>query len=94
MAHLLVIGGTDSSGGAGVHADIETIHRLGGTCSLCITAVTAQGGGNLFKSHSVPSSIVQDQLESIIEQNFFSFFKLFLKKTKFFKFFEVLYFKK
>jgi len=70
VAHLLVIGGTDSSDGAGVHADIETIHRLGGTCSLCITAVTAQGGGNLFKSHSVPSSIVQDQLESIIEQNF------------------------
>ena len=42
MTKILVIGGTDCSGGAGVSADIETITKLGGYCYLCVTAVTAQ----------------------------------------------------
>jgi hydroxymethylpyrimidine/phosphomethylpyrimidine kinase len=70
VAHILVIGGTDSSCGAGAYADIETINGLGGTCSLCVTAVTVQGGPSHFKSHSVPPSIVQGQLESIEDQEF------------------------
>ena len=68
MPNLLVIGGSDSSGGAGVSADIQTIHHLGGSSSLCVTAVTAQGPRGFFQSHAIPGSILQAQLESIREE--------------------------
>jgi hydroxymethylpyrimidine/phosphomethylpyrimidine kinase len=67
VPNLLVIGGSDSSGGAGVSADIQTIHHLGGSSTLCVTAVTAQGPRGFFQSHAIPGSILQAQLESIRE---------------------------
>jgi hydroxymethylpyrimidine/phosphomethylpyrimidine kinase len=39
---VLVIAGSDSSGGAGIQADIKTITMLGGYAMTAITAVTAQ----------------------------------------------------
>ena len=41
-ARILAIGGSDSSGGAGVQADIKTISALGGYALSAITAITAQ----------------------------------------------------
>ena len=38
----LAIAGSDSSGGAGIQADIKTITMLGGYAMTAITAVTAQ----------------------------------------------------
>ena len=68
MPTVLVIGGTDSSGGAGVSADIETISYLGGSCLPIITAVTAQGNNGLFHSHAIPPSVLANQLDSIDER--------------------------
>jgi len=39
---ILIIAGSDSSGGAGIQADIKTVTMLGGYAMTAITAVTAQ----------------------------------------------------
>ena len=39
---ILAIAGSDSSGGAGIQADIKTITMLGGYAMTAITAATAQ----------------------------------------------------
>ena len=39
---ILIIAGSDSSGGAGVQADIKTVTALGSYAMTAITAVTAQ----------------------------------------------------
>ena len=39
---ILIIAGSDSSGGAGVQADIKTVTSLGSYAMTAITAVTAQ----------------------------------------------------
>ena len=39
---VLIIAGSDSSGGAGIQADIKTVTSLGSYAMTAITAVTAQ----------------------------------------------------
>ena len=62
MSRLLVIGGSDSSGGAGVFADLKTCHDLGCEVSVAITAVTAQSDRRHYHSHVLPKEALQSQL--------------------------------
>ena len=41
-AKILIIAGSDSSGGAGIQADIKTITSLGGYAMTSVTAITSQ----------------------------------------------------
>ena len=39
---ILIIAGSDSSGGAGIQADIKTVTSLGGYAMTAVTAITSQ----------------------------------------------------
>ena len=39
---ILIIAGSDSSGGAGIQADIKTVTTLGGYAMTAVTAITSQ----------------------------------------------------
>ncbi|SFC72359.1 hydroxymethylpyrimidine/phosphomethylpyrimidine kinase [Bacillus sp. OV322] len=61
----LTIAGSDSSGGAGIQADIKTFQELGVYGMSAITAVTAQNTYGVQAVYPLPPSAVSDQLDSI-----------------------------
>ena len=62
MSAVLVIAGSDSSGGAGLARDVRTLTRLD-TRALCVvTAVTAQSDAELMAVHVVPAALVTAQM--------------------------------
>jgi len=66
-ARLLVIAGSDSSGGAGIQADIKTATALGAYAMTAITAVTVQNTQGVHAVHPVPTNIVRAQIVSALE---------------------------
>jgi hydroxymethylpyrimidine/phosphomethylpyrimidine kinase len=61
---ILAIAGSDSSGGAGIQADIKTITMLGGYAMTAITAVTAQNTTGVLDIVSMPPGSVILQAEA------------------------------
>ena len=63
---VLIIAGSDSSGGAGIQADIKTVTSLGSYATTAITAVTAQNTKGVKKIIPIPSKIVEKQITMIL----------------------------
>ncbi|MFD2054761.1 hydroxymethylpyrimidine/phosphomethylpyrimidine kinase [Mesorhizobium calcicola] len=67
--HVLVVGGSDSSGGAGIARDIETISAVGVRTCLAVTALTVQTHEAVKKLHHSPPSLVADQMRAALQAN-------------------------
>jgi len=63
---ILVIAGSDSSGGAGIQADIKTITVLGGYAMTAITAITAQNTLGVSAVEPVSPAMVTVQIEACV----------------------------
>lgn len=63
---ILAIAGSDSSGGAGIQADIKTITMLGGYAMTAVTAVTAQNTLGVQAVEALPAAIVLAQIDSCL----------------------------
>mgnify|MGYP001041147061 CR=1 FL=1 len=64
---LLTVGGSDSSGGAGIQADIKTFAALGFHGTSAITAVTAQNTLGVREVYPLAPEAVAAQIEVLIE---------------------------
>jgi len=64
---ILAIAGSDSSGGAGIQADVKTITLLGGYAMTAITALTAQNTTGVQGVHVVPAAFVAAQIDSCLD---------------------------
>ncbi|MDW0194298.1 MAG: bifunctional hydroxymethylpyrimidine kinase/phosphomethylpyrimidine kinase [Nitrososphaeraceae archaeon] len=62
----LTIAGSDSSGGAGIQADIKTMSALGVYSCTVITAITAQNTSNVDHIHPLDAGTVKKQIRSIL----------------------------
>ncbi len=69
VAHVLVIAGTDSSGGAGLIRDIQVITEMGARASCVITAVTAQTHSEVVASFVLAPELVSQQLRAALSSN-------------------------
>ena len=62
---ILIIAGSDSSGGAGIQADIKTVTALGSYAMTALTAVTAQYTRGVKLITSIPIINVQKQIGQV-----------------------------
>ena len=60
---ILIIAGSDSSGGAGIQADIKTITSLGSYAMTAITAITAQNTTGIKSIVSTPIIQIANQIK-------------------------------
>ena len=64
---VLTIAGSDSSGGAGIQADIKTIAAHGLFAECAITAITAQNTCGVRSIQNIDPTIVADQIDMVFE---------------------------
>jgi hydroxymethylpyrimidine/phosphomethylpyrimidine kinase len=64
-AIALTIAGSDSSGGAGIQADLKTFSALGVYGASAITALTAQNTQGVTGIHDVPPDFIVAQIDAV-----------------------------
>jgi hydroxymethylpyrimidine/phosphomethylpyrimidine kinase len=65
IAVALTIAGSDSSGGAGIQADLKTFAACGVYGASAITALTAQNTTGVTAIHDVPAEFVTAQIDAV-----------------------------
>jgi hydroxymethylpyrimidine/phosphomethylpyrimidine kinase len=63
----LTIAGSDSSGGAGIQADLKTFSAFGVYGASVLTALTAQNTRGVEAVHSVPADFVRAQIRAVFD---------------------------
>jgi hydroxymethylpyrimidine/phosphomethylpyrimidine kinase len=61
----VTIAGSDSSGGAGVQADLKTFSALGVYGACVMAALTAQNTKSVFAIHAVPADFITAQIDAV-----------------------------
>lgn len=64
---VLVVAGSDCSGGAGIQADIKSITALDGYAATAIVALTAQNTLGVFGVIDVPVDFIRQQIDLIVD---------------------------
>jgi hydroxymethylpyrimidine/phosphomethylpyrimidine kinase len=67
MKYVLAIAGSDSSGGAGIQADIKTITALGAHALTVITALTAQNSTGIDAIQRISARFISNQVRTVVE---------------------------
>lgn len=67
MKHCLTIAGSDSSGGAGIQADLKAFSANGVFGMSVITAITAQNTQGVFDVQDVTPAMIAHQIEAIFD---------------------------
>lgn len=64
---VLTIAGSDSGGGAGIQADLKSIHANGGYAVTALTSVTSQNTQRVAGAHHLPDAVIREQIDVLFE---------------------------
>jgi hydroxymethylpyrimidine/phosphomethylpyrimidine kinase len=67
LGRVLIIAGSDSSGGAGIQADIKTVTALGGYAATAVTAVTVQNTLGVSAAYPLPPEVIAAQARAVLD---------------------------
>ncbi len=62
---VLAVGGSDSCGGAGLQADLKTLHQWGVLGASAVAAVTAQNTAGVQRAQALAPGMVAAQIDSV-----------------------------
>ena len=79
---VLVIGGTDSSGGAGVTRDLRTLADLQVGGLAAVTAVTAQTHSQVRRIEYIPPDLIADQIATALSSQMVKAIKIGMLGTR------------
>ncbi len=66
QGRVLIIAGSDPSGGAGIQADIKAVTALGGYAATAITALTVQNTRGVSAVHPINVDLVSAQIDAAL----------------------------
>ncbi len=64
---VLTIAGSDSGAGAGIQADLKSIHANGGYAVTALTSVTSQNTQRVAAAHHLPDELIRGQIDVLFE---------------------------
>ena len=64
---VMCFSGLDSSGGAGISADVETLFSLGCHCAPVVSALTVQNSWDAQEMQTLPSALLLRQARAVLE---------------------------
>ncbi|WP_371395650.1 bifunctional hydroxymethylpyrimidine kinase/phosphomethylpyrimidine kinase [Fretibacter rubidus] len=67
QGRVLIIAGSDSSGGAGIQADIKSCAAFGAYSATAVTAVTVQNTLGVSAVEVMPADIVRGQIRAVLD---------------------------
>lgn len=76
LSKVLIIAGSDPSGGAGIQTDIKVATSLGVYASAVITSLTSQNTVNVSNIYNPDSRILDSQLQSVLQDIEFDVIKI------------------
>jgi hydroxymethylpyrimidine/phosphomethylpyrimidine kinase len=80
--HVLVVAGSDSSGGAGIARDIETLAAFGLRACVAVTAVTVQTNDEVRAIQPMSADVVAAQIRAAFDGNLIAAVKIGMLGTK------------
>lgn len=64
---ILTITGSDSTGGAGIQADIRTMAGLGAEAMSAVTSITMQNSLGIQEFYDIPAAIIERQIDAVAD---------------------------
>lgn len=69
QATVLIIAGSDPTGGAGIQADLKTLTAIGVYGAAAVTCITVQNSRGVTRVESLSPALVREQIESVLEDH-------------------------
>ncbi|HIQ32198.1 MAG TPA: phosphomethylpyrimidine kinase [Methanothermococcus okinawensis] len=66
--NILLVGGHDPTGGAGIVVDVKTVRALGCNPLTVITSLIPQNNRRVYSKLDIPGDVLEDQLQAILEE--------------------------